>query len=296
MDKSEALELTSNYTKRALASISNQIYNCASNIVAMLNLLENQMDESVSNMSYVQMKIKFHEEKSERRDIGRLTKPKYLTTQPAIIFPDKPKTKQKVIYVKEAIDFTILDHIGVANKLHEARKESTAKWFPPVKSATLRPSKSSNLGSILPAQNDPSRTLTNSSQSQRTPAPTVRPPTPPLGGTLRFSSLSRGGGKDYHTLHAPPPVVAPPKLPSDYGTTNTSGANLEVKSLPKSSSSNSSSLLAPTNNATEPISASNSNTNLAEDMQKTDGENFAQYSNWIPSNFIEKGNGRVCWW
>lgn len=113
-------------------------------------------------------------------------------------------------------------------------------WMPPVKSATLRPSKSSNLSAALSAYpNGPSGGGGGdkaSMLSSRTPAPTVRPPTPPLGTSgagsaatmSRFSSLSRnsaagtgsansGTSKDYRSLGL---VVAPPQLPNNYQSTS----------------------------------------------------------------------------
>lgn len=256
-----------------------------------MDVLENQLDENVSKMNFVQMKWNFHKEKCDRRQIGRLTKPKFISSQPAIIYPSVPKSKMDIRYFSEPIDFSIFDDIGIGSSLFS--KENTLKSIPTqVRSATLRSSKSTNLASIIPTQDNESSAPTISA-SQRLPAPNVRPPTPPFG-TLKFSSLNRGN-KDYRAIHSQLPVIAPPKLPSNYNANNV--VSTEEK-FPKSSNSlNSISTQAVSQIA--PITSSTSNTNLNIQNDKAHvtqpnstvpaTENVAQFSNLIPANYLEKG-------
>ena len=300
--KDAALDETKAYTTRALASVSNQIHNFASNLITLFDLQLNGINELETQANSMASAIRFHAERASRREIGKLTKPKLLPNPaPKVIKPMYPERyaakKRRTNYYSSSssgghrqdsigsggsggsggnsIDFTVLDEIGQAHRIYERRtnlklsKSQAAgiynnpsaqliangyagqvaasgnslstgfagqrHWMPSVKSATLRPSKSSNLSALYTnavatssvasgSSNIQSQQQQQSDTSGRTPAPTVRPPTPPLGSATmsRFSSLSRGSGnivgsgsKDYRSLGL---IVAPPQLPNNYQT------------------------------------------------------------------------------
>ena len=269
-----ALEETKNYSTRALASVANQIHNCASNLLTLFDLQMNGINELEARANALSSQIRFTSERSARREIGKLTKPKLLPNHiPKVIKPLYPERnaakKRRTNYysggghstdsnstIGGSIDYSVLDDIGKAHRIYERKilKSSNIlhggmvngytgnilsnfasknagssevflgggySWIPTVKSATLRPSKSSNLTkhAVTSGAESTDQEITKG----RTPAPTVRPPTPPLTtATLsRFSSMSRNGpgssamynSKDYRSLGV---IVAPPQLPNNY--------------------------------------------------------------------------------
>ncbi|KAF7494919.1 Abl interactor 2 [Sarcoptes scabiei] len=178
-----ALQLTRNYCQQALASVANQIYMFASDLQTALILLENQFDLLSNRTRYIGMKIRLREEKIGRKEIGSLAKPKNFFTLPPIIYPDRPKQPISIetstrLYLNESmIDFSSLDNIGIAYKIHQKkdriRSLENRSMIPMTKSATLRPSKSSNLSAImLPGTNQHLLSSSISSSSSATTSST----------------------------------------------------------------------------------------------------------------------------
>ncbi|OTF72135.1 CRE-ABI-1 protein-like protein, partial [Euroglyphus maynei] len=226
----DAFAVTKNYTQQALASIANQIYSYASNIQATINLLEQQFDSLECQTRYIGQKIQLNNEKRSRKEIGRLTKPKRLIAQPMIVYPERPKTR--IQYKRDSIDFSTLDNVGVAYKIHQQHNDRSQtldlRTMQPIKSATLRPSKSSNLSSIIHGSQQSSTGQSFVAQSSTEPkqisSSAIRPSTPPttlnagmFNSLARHSKDSYRSASGYHHLHHPTPlVIPPPQVPSNY--------------------------------------------------------------------------------
>lgn len=238
-----AVEETRNYTTRALASLATQIHNLSSNIYTLLDEQTMMIEEMEGKMNYLNGAITFKEQKQARRDIGRLSKPKSFNILPKVAkTPNKLSTAKNARYIREPIDYTLLDNVGQAHKIHErfammadgaAGNANTLRYMTQVKSATLRPSKSSNLFSVMLQQQQQQQTadakndMPHGSQTlklHRTIPPSVHLPGKQLSGNQlepfymsKSQYMSTGGTlsrnpKDHRAL-VPTPIVAPPKLP-----------------------------------------------------------------------------------
>ncbi|KAI2800845.1 Abl interactor 2 [Blomia tropicalis] len=364
--KDQALDETKAYTTRALASVANQIHNFASNLSTLWDLQMNGLNELEARANGYRSQIRFHEERMARREIGRLTKPKYIPppTLKVIkpLYPERYSAKKRRTNYYSgligtgsnstdsssgpsaitssgsgggSIDFTLLDDIGIANQVYERKNvkkvvknttqhygtmgsskmnqsysndrngpNSSTNWSSTnVKSATLRPSKSSNLSAAALME------------MGHTPAPTIRPPTPPSGSVVaaRFSTLSRDHhhSKDYRSLHGL--VVAPPQLPNNYQSSsmnNIVGSTMTTSTSADQTISNknivSSNVSANTTTSTSlPSSSSSSLSVTTTSMTTSNSTNpfvnksaplspipssstVVESPSWIPSTYLEK--------
>ena len=316
-----------------MASIASQIYSYASNIQSTINLLEQQFDSLESQTRNIGRKIQLNNEKCSRREIGRLTKSKRLIVQPPVIYPERPKIRTTYKYQQDSIDFSSLDNVGVAYKIHQQHDKSNTfdnrSMLPTIKSATLRPSKSSNLSSIIASQ--PSSLSSSSSSSQSNTGQssllatneaimygrttnnalisTIRPSTPPTSGAGMFNSLARHSKDSYRSgmgflhHHPTPLVIPPPQVPPNYASNK---QDLQTQPQPQLSTKScvqhqQQDVSTTGNNNDKPNTANDKSSSQQTEQVKIErslvldkvetsvGSSSPASQDWIPSNYLEKG-------
>ncbi|XP_057372324.1 abl interactor 2-like [Daphnia carinata] len=198
-DKRVALEETKNYTTQSLASVAYQINTLAFGFLQMLDLQATQMAEMESQINHINQMVMIHKEKVARREIGVLTTNKSSSRQYKILAP--ANQERPIKYVRRPIDYAALDEIG-----HGVRIQNE---LPRQKRASSQGSSSSLAG--MGTLGAPMMTGTLRGHSPVPPAPTSKPPTPPMARAIGTGSLSKGS-REYRT----PPAVAPPQVPSNY--------------------------------------------------------------------------------
>lgn len=279
--------------------------------------MEQQFDSLESQTRYIGQKIKLNDEKRARREIGRLTKPKRLLVQPPVIYPERPKIRMTSKYQHDSIDYSSLDNVGVAYKIHQQNDKSHTmdnRSMPPIKSATLRPSKSSNLSSIIAPQPPssssqsagksfgPNEAMYARASNNFLTSSTIRPSTPPISGTSGiFNSLARHS-KDsyrsstgYHHHHPTPLVIPPPQVPSNYASskdlqpqqTQKTSIEQEVSTTINNDKQTASSIKSTVQSSSQQTGQTKIDSSISEKDQVVDSSSPNQ--DWIPSNFIEKG-------
>lgn len=176
-----------------------------------------------TNTRMIKIKIDLHQERISRKKIARYACAKLIPIQPAVKYPDQiPKIR---MYEQlKPIKYTLLDGIGLAPKIYFSKEDFSKQ---PIKSATLRPSKLSNLSSNLPKISD----NTNTSTSQNIASSSF--------GTIRFAN-SKGRNSmppmEYGSLFRNPKdqrmsntqllMVAPPQVPSNYSISSVDNEHL----------------------------------------------------------------------
>lgn len=103
-DKEEAIENTKELAAQSLGSVSYQIHTLSNNFLQLLDLQSTQFKEMESQVNYLSQKIKMHQEKVSRREIGVLTVPKSEKQQYKIIKPSHSKEDSN--YVRKPINYT----------------------------------------------------------------------------------------------------------------------------------------------------------------------------------------------
>ena len=284
--------------------------------------MEQQFDSLESQTRYIGQKIKLNDEKRARREIGRLTKPKRLLVQPPIIYPERPKIRMTSKYQHDSIDYSSLDNVGVAYKIHQQNDKSHTmdnRSMPPIKSATLRPSKSSNLSSIIAPQPPssssqsagksfgPNEAMYARASNNVLTSSAIRPSTPPISGTSGiFNSLARHSKDSYrsstgyhHHHHPTPLVIPPPQVPSNYASSKDlqpqqsqkSSIEPEISTSINNDKQTASSIKSTVQSSSQQTEQTKIDSSISEKDQVVDSSSPNQ--DWIPSNFIEKGKKTI---
>ncbi|CAM6005010.1 unnamed protein product [Sphagnum balticum] len=110
-DKRAALTVTRQYTIQSLASVAYQINGLANNMLAMLDMQADKLGDMATRVHEIDQIINIHKEKVARREIGQLTTNKIIRPQHKIVQPSEPEPQRR--YVRQAIDYSLLDDIGV---------------------------------------------------------------------------------------------------------------------------------------------------------------------------------------
>nr|XP_061799487.1 abl interactor 1-like [Nerophis lumbriciformis] len=109
-DKQQALEETKRYATQSVASVAYLINTLANNLLHVLDIQAAQLRRVHGAINHISQTVDVHKEKVARREIGVLTTNKNASRAHKIVAPTN--RERPLRYVRKAVDYGALDHVG----------------------------------------------------------------------------------------------------------------------------------------------------------------------------------------